>query len=257
MPRKPCRSKQYMPVMPIKYSTRWQRGKLYGYISRKEAEFRVYFGKKYSHPSKGFRFSKYGETASLEKTQKYLIKMNQRFKMASNRWRWCDTSFSSFEMKLTKGKTMIVDRVDLDLAEKYHISADRDEDRWYARVSIDGKTKARLARLIMHPEEDKQVDHINGNTLDNRRNNLRVCSQTVNMNNRKLSKNSTTLLNGISKRLKNGSLDRYIAHSNKNGQRSTKSYSVNKYGQAEALRLATEWRQSRDEENNCSNGQRQ
>lgn len=38
-----------------------------------------------------------------------------------------------------------------------------------------------LARLIMDPPEGLVIDHINGNTLDNRRENLRVC--TIQQNN--------------------------------------------------------------------------
>jgi hypothetical protein len=40
-----------------------------------------------------------------------------------------------------------------------------------------------MHRLIVGAEDGFQVDHINGDTLDNRRENLRVCSQFENQRN--------------------------------------------------------------------------
>lgn len=42
-----------------------------------------------------------------------------------------------------------------------------------------------LHRLVMSPTDFEVVDHINGDKLDNRRANLRVCSQKDNMRNQK------------------------------------------------------------------------
>ncbi|MCU5407988.1 HNH endonuclease [Bacillus cereus] len=57
----------------------------------------------------------------------------------------------------------------------------------YAGVRIDGKNK-KLHRYILgiHNEDPKMlVDHINGNTLDNRRENLRICTPLQNQANKK------------------------------------------------------------------------
>lgn len=58
----------------------------------------------------------------------------------------------------------------------------------YVVIQVDKKPKL-LHRLIMGEPELMVVDHINGNTLDNRRHNLRICTQAQNLANRKKNSN--------------------------------------------------------------------
>lgn len=62
----------------------------------------------------------------------------------------------------------------------------------------------RFNRAVMNPPKDKFVDHINGYTLDNRKSNLRIVTNSENCKNRKLSKNNKTGASGIYYRKKRG-----------------------------------------------------
>ena len=58
----------------------------------------------------------------------------------------------------------------------------------YASSRGGGKLQT-LHRLIMNPEDNESIDHINGNIMDNRRENLRICTIGDNCKNRSKSVN--------------------------------------------------------------------
>ena len=61
-----------------------------------------------------------------------------------------------------------------------------------------GIVKKRLMhRLIMNPKDLCPIDHINGNPLDNRRSNLRICVSAQNIQNKKSQKNNTSGCKGV------------------------------------------------------------
>jgi len=65
-----------------------------------------------------------------------------------------------------------------------HSSSKQKKTFYYARTYIDGKSIT-MHRLIMGNPIDMEIDHINHDTLDNRRGNLRIVTHKENMANRK------------------------------------------------------------------------
>lgn len=80
--------------------------------------------------------------------------------------------------RLGKGKST---KVDDDDYEKYNHLVWHLSDTGYA-VRKSGKT-VRLHRLIMDCPEGMVIDHLNGDKLDNRKSNLRICTQSENAKN--------------------------------------------------------------------------
>jgi len=54
-----------------------------------------------------------------------------------------------------------------------------------------------LHRLVMSAKKNEVVDHINHNILDNRKSNLRICTQSQNMMNMRKNKNNTSIYKGV------------------------------------------------------------
>lgn len=90
-------------------------------------------------------------------------------------------------IKLLHDKEMLIDDEDLKLFEDckiYSWSRRKDLDLWYAFYS--GKLgRGKVHRIIMNAPKGVNVDHINGNGLDNRKCNLRLCNQTQNQANQR------------------------------------------------------------------------
>lgn len=97
---------------------------------------------------------------------------------------------------LTKGKFAQVDDIDFERVSRHKwsaLSARKETSVWYARRTIrteDGKRVSLFMHKLIMPT-DKQLDHIDGNGLNNQRNNLRICDRIRNGQNRKAQKHST------------------------------------------------------------------
>lgn len=78
---------------------------------------------------------------------------------------------------------------------------------------VDGKAKrmtVKMHNVLMPPAEGYEIDHINGNGLDNRKSNLRICKHQQNMWNRKAVTGSASKYKGVDWYAASGSWRAYI-----------------------------------------------
>lgn len=103
------------------------------------------------------------------------------------------------EITLTHNKVALVDDEDFNRLNEWAWSARKGKNgKWYAHRSNGEKNPTvHMHREIMGAKEGEQVDHWNGNGLDNRRENLRLCSNQQNSQNRGLGRNSSTGFKGV------------------------------------------------------------
>ncbi len=82
---------------------------------------------------------------------------------------------------------IIFDKGDLEIIESFHLRVSCKSGCLYAQGHKKGESSKKvqaLHRVLMNAKPGEVVDHKNGNTLDNRRSNLRVCRQAQNLQNK-------------------------------------------------------------------------
>lgn len=107
------------------------------------------------------------------------------------------------KLKLTQGKYAILDKEDYENLKKFKWHYGEYGKTGYAKRLIwDKKNKkskiVRMHHFVLPLRKGYMVDHINGNGIDNRRNNLRLVTKSQNMMNSGVRKNSTTKVTGVS-----------------------------------------------------------
>lgn len=116
------------------------------------------------------------------------------------------------------------------------------------RVHIDGNKHGtiHLARYIMDCPQGMVVDHINGDVSDNRKINLRICTNQQNSCNVIINTNNTSGHSGVhwDKVRENTKNARYQAYVGYKGQRYRGNFKVSDYGsQEKAYEAACQWQE--------------
>jgi len=117
--------------------------------------------------------------------------------------------------------TVLYDDEDHDLISKYHwnlYSSKRHHTIYVnSRCVINGKsTTLRFHRIVLSvTSANMQVDHKNGNGLDNRKSNLRICTAVQNGGNQNISIKNTSGFKGVHRNKINGRWIAKVGYNNK------------------------------------------
>ena len=108
-------------------------------------------------------------------------------------------------IELTQGKVALVDDADGVELQKHKWCAMHVYNCWYAvrRPTHNGPLEL-MHRTILDPPSGLEVDHINLDGLDNRRENLRVASRQQNSRNTRPRTNAVSRFKGVSRNLRGG-----------------------------------------------------
>ena len=102
---------------------------------------------------------------------------------------------------LTQGYDAIIDAADVPLVEGFNWTANVGPRLVYAVRWVrlaDGKWRAiGLHRTILDAPDERQVDHVNSNGLDNRRSNLRLATASQNQHNQRRRCDNTSGFKGV------------------------------------------------------------
>ena len=103
-------------------------------------------------------------------------------------------------LTIIKNYECLIDEDDEYIINKYKWGISNKKGTIYIQVTIkvDGEKRTiQLAREILNAPSDKLVDHINGNTLDNRKSNLRLADKRTNAHNMRRNINTTSKYKGV------------------------------------------------------------
>lgn len=177
------------------------------------------------------------------------------FKCNGYRCKYCRTSNNEYidlgdyvELHITNTKYPCIvkldkDKVDLVKQYQWHRESNNGYISTIKRVSYKKDKNIKMHILLLESETTKPtinhtVDHINRDKLDNRISNLRWATRTEQGFNKYPQANNKTKRLGVKIHKKNGVIDGYESKIRINGKDKTKFFSINKYGDEQAFKLA-------------------
>lgn len=105
------------------------------------------------------------------------------------------------EIKLSRNKIAIVDDEDFEYLSlhKWHVQSKNEINFYAARAKIENGKQVFvfMHREIVKCDQQYVVDHIDGNSLNNIKENLRICTKQQNSCNRRIHKTNSTGYKGV------------------------------------------------------------
>lgn len=99
---------------------------------------------------------------------------------------------------LTQGKVAKVDDEDYDYLNQWKWYAHKCGKRYYATRKERKDILLRMHRVLLNMPQAMQIDHIDGDSLNNQKLNLRVCTQAENLRNKENTRGGTSIFKGVS-----------------------------------------------------------
>lgn len=172
----------------------WEGGIPLGTIGERKYSFRFQIHNK--KISKDFSFSKCGgKEEAKQQAEKYRYIISNEMGLTKNKWRYIENG-RYIEMQLTRNKTVIFDAEEFPKLKSrvWHANTSKVSGLWYAETQ-NGPHKIKMHQLIC--PDYRQVDHRDGNGLNNTKANLRDGSGGVNGNNKRMRSDNKSGQNGI------------------------------------------------------------
>lgn len=101
------------------------------------------------------------------------------------------------QIKLAQGKLVIVDDEKYEYVNQWTWSFSMGYAKRREKLGQNKFHTIQMHRVLMDCPKNMQVDHIDGNGLNNQKNNLRICSPLQNMRNQKVRKNNSSGYRGV------------------------------------------------------------
>lgn len=123
----------------------------------------------------------------------------------------------SKKIELSRGMYALVDDADFEELDKLNwYASEKCRNIYAARREKEGARKTiYMHRQILNAKNGWFVDHINGNALDNRRENLRICTHAQNLMNQKPQTGKSSRYKGVSWNKKRNKWEAYLMSNDK------------------------------------------
>ena len=125
------------------------------------------------------------------------------------------------QIKLTQGYVALVDDEDFEWLNQWKWCIQKNERNNYAMRGKYAKgggglerETIKMHRVILNAQKGQEIDHINHNGLDNRKQNIRICTHQQNMQNQSCNKNTSSKYKGVTFDKKAGRWRAQIRHNN-------------------------------------------
>lgn len=139
-------------------------------------------------------------------------------------------------IKLSKGKYAKVDDCDFDMLNKFNWCLVGKGYAYRVKIEKGKRTNVQMHRVVIGTPKGYDTDHINGDKLDNRRSNLRICTRSQNIMNQPKYQKGLSKFRGV---YFHKSSNKWTSSTSMNGKRIFLGYFATEEEAAKAYNMKT------------------